>query len=173
EGPYFNKFSGNPVNPGLSFFPKINKGSSVIWYSTTTTGEGYMKIVDYTTVIEDKLKVYDTHLENMNNSSYTVDCETPGFKKGSDDVCRFKRESLGNCSSGSFGYDDMQPCFYLKINKRIWVHCKGKRAADVEHMGIIDYYPYQGFSGYYFPHFSIHSYFSPLVAIKFRNLTSK
>lgn len=45
--------------------------------------------------------------------------------------------------------------------------------ADIEFIGNIEYIPYQGFPGYYFPFLGVKNYLSPLVAVHFKNISSK
>lgn len=55
----------------------------------------------------------------------------------------------------------------------VWISCEGENPADVENMGPIEYYPRQGFPGYYFPYENSEGYLSPLVAIHFTKPTRK
>lgn len=50
----------------------------------------------------------------------------------------------------------------------VWVSCEGENPADVENIGPIEYYPRQGFPGYYYPYENSEGYLSPLVAIHFK-----
>jgi len=45
--------------------------------------------------------------------------------------------------------------------------------ADKEFIGNVEYKPYQGFPGYYFPFLGEKNYLSPLVAVHFKNISSK
>lgn len=49
----------------------------------------------------------------------------------------------------------------------VWVTCEGENPADIENIGPIEYYPRQGFPGYYFPYENSEGYLSPLVAVHF------
>lgn len=49
----------------------------------------------------------------------------------------------------------------------MWVSCEGENPADIENIGPIEYYPRQGFPGYYYPYENSEGYLSPLVAIHF------
>lgn len=55
----------------------------------------------------------------------------------------------------------------------VWISCEGENPADVENIGPIEYYPRQGFPGYYFPYENSEGYLSPLVAIHFTKPTRK
>lgn len=55
----------------------------------------------------------------------------------------------------------------------VWLSCEGENPADQENIGPIDYYPRQGFPGYYFPYENSEGYLSPLVAIHFTKPTRK
>lgn len=45
--------------------------------------------------------------------------------------------------------------------------CEGENPADVENIGPIEYYPRQGFPGYYYPYENSEGYLNPLVAVHF------
>lgn len=49
----------------------------------------------------------------------------------------------------------------------IWVSCEGENPADKENIGPVQYYPRQGFPGYFFPYENSEGYLSPLVAVQF------
>lgn len=49
----------------------------------------------------------------------------------------------------------------------VWVSCEGENPADVENVGPVEYYPRQGFPGYYYPYHNSEGYLSPLVAVHF------
>lgn len=49
----------------------------------------------------------------------------------------------------------------------IWVSCEGENPADIENVGPVEYYPRQGFPGYYYPYENSEGYLSPLVAVHF------
>lgn len=51
--------------------------------------------------------------------------------------------------------------------------CEGENPADVEFIGEIEYYPRQGFPGYFFPYENSEGYLSPLVAVVFKQPKSK
>lgn len=51
----------------------------------------------------------------------------------------------------------------------VWVSCEGENPADIENVGPIEYYPRQGFPGYYYPYENSEGYLSPLVAIHFKS----
>jgi sodium/potassium-transporting ATPase subunit beta len=53
------------------------------------------------------------------------------------------------------------------------VSCEGENPADREFIGTVEYIPYQGFPGYFYPYLAVKNYLSPLVAIHFRNITSE
>lgn len=63
--------------------------------------------------------------------------------------------------------------FFSKQLNTIWVSCEGENPADIENMGPIEYYPRQGFPGYYFPYENSEGYLSPLVAIHFTSPNRK
>ena len=54
-----------------------------------------------------------------------------------------------------------------KERNQIWVTCQGESPADEEIIGDVQYFPTQGFPGYYYPFKNTPGYLSPLVAVKF------
>lgn len=54
-----------------------------------------------------------------------------------------------------------------KERNQIWVTCQGESPADQEIIGDVQYFPTQGFPGYYYPFKNTPGYLSPLVAVKF------
>jgi Sodium / potassium ATPase beta chain. len=61
---------------------------------------------------------------------------------------------------------------WLQLNT-VWVSCEGMDPADSEFIGTVEYIPYQGFPGFYFPYLGVKNYLSPLVAVHFKNISSK
>lgn len=55
----------------------------------------------------------------------------------------------------------------------VWVSCEGENPADVENIGVIQYYPQRGFPSFYFPYLNVQNYLPPLVAIYFESPRSK
>ncbi|KAK1133550.1 hypothetical protein K0M31_011354 [Melipona bicolor] len=55
----------------------------------------------------------------------------------------------------------------------IWLSCNGANNVDKEHIGKIEYIPLPGFPVQYFPFTGQPGYLSPIVALKFKNLTRK
>lgn len=49
----------------------------------------------------------------------------------------------------------------------VWVSCEGENPSDVENIGPVQYYPTQGFPGYFYPYQNSEGYLSPLVAVHF------
>lgn len=60
--------------------------------------------------------------------------------------------------------------YYLQLDT-VWVSCEGENPADKEFIGTVEYLPYQGFPGYYYPFLDKRHYLSPLVAVHFKNIT--
>jgi hypothetical protein len=65
-----------------------------------------------------------------------------------------------------------QNIIHLQLNM-VWVSCQGENPADRENIGPIQYLPYRGFPGYYFPYTNQEGYLSPLVAVHFQRPKSK
>lgn len=56
-------------------------------------------------------------------------------------------------------------------NQMVWVTCEGENPADKESIGPIQYLPFHGFPGQYFPFKNQENYLSPLVAVFFEKPT--
>lgn len=54
--------------------------------------------------------------------------------------------------------------------KQVWVSCDGTHGPDKEKITNVNYYPYQGFPGYYYPYLNQEGYLSPIIAVQFPNL---
>ncbi|CAG5134097.1 unnamed protein product [Candidula unifasciata] len=66
---------------------------------------------------------------------------------------------------------------YIKkkyTNDRIWVDCHGENPADDDNLGLdaITYYPQQGFPLAFYPYMNQKDYRSPLMFVKFNNVTN-
>jgi hypothetical protein len=55
----------------------------------------------------------------------------------------------------------------------IWFTCEGENPADIENMGDITFYPYQGVADYFFPYKNQRGYLSPAVFVHVSNPKSK
>ena len=66
------------------------------------------------------------------------------------------------------GPETEEKCPHLRM---VWLSCEGETSADTEYMGPVDYRPFYGFPGQYFPFINQNHYLSPIVVIQFRNLT--
>lgn len=56
---------------------------------------------------------------------------------------------------------------------QIWLWCNGANSVDKEHVGDIEYLPSPGFPVKYFPFIGQPNYLSPIVALRFKNITRK
>lgn len=50
----------------------------------------------------------------------------------------------------------------------VWISCEGENPADQENIGPINYLPFRGFPGYFYPYENSEGYLSPLVAVHFQ-----
>jgi sodium/potassium-transporting ATPase subunit beta len=48
---------------------------------------------------------------------------------------------------------------------KVWLSCEGRQKTDQEHLGAVEYYPEQGFPGYYYPFRNQIGFKSPVVAM--------
>ncbi|XP_041988735.1 sodium/potassium-transporting ATPase subunit beta-2-like isoform X1 [Aricia agestis] len=82
----------------------------------------------------------------------------PEFYNSSDNLPAAMPEDLKEHIRNMTAYDKN----YLNM---VWVSCQGENPADRENIGPIQYLPYRGFPGYYFPYTNQEGYISPLVAV--------
>jgi hypothetical protein len=55
--------------------------------------------------------------------------------------------------------------FDFQKNK-VWLSCEGRNQDDRDHLGAVEYYPEQGFPGYYYPFRNQIGFRSPVVAMR-------
>ncbi|XP_037089002.1 sodium/potassium-transporting ATPase subunit beta-like [Pollicipes pollicipes] len=56
--------------------------------------------------------------------------------------------------------------------KNVWITCEGENPADVENIGLVNYYPHPGMPSFYYPFTNVQGYQSPLVAVEFSDVKS-
>ncbi|KYN41440.1 Sodium/potassium-transporting ATPase subunit beta-1, partial [Trachymyrmex septentrionalis] len=66
----------------------------------------------------------------------------------------------------------LQEAVQLSNKFQIWLWCDGVNNVDKEHIGEIEYLPSPGFSVQYFPFIGQPDYLTPIVALRFKNVTS-
>ena len=54
--------------------------------------------------------------------------------------------------------------------QNVWISCEGENPADIENIGLVNYYPHPGFPTYYYPFTNVQGYQSPLVAVEFADV---
>uniref|UniRef100_A0A646QIL4 ATPase-b2 n=1 Tax=Hemiscolopendra marginata TaxID=943146 RepID=A0A646QIL4_9MYRI len=57
-----------------------------------------------------------------------------------------------------------------QTTEMVWVTCEGENPADRENIGEIDYFPFAGLPGKYFPYKNVQGYLSPFVFAQFKSL---
>jgi sodium/potassium-transporting ATPase subunit beta len=55
----------------------------------------------------------------------------------------------------------------------VWLSCEGRNEDDTKNLGAIEYFPEQGFPGYYYPFRNQIGFRSPVVAMEIVNPTRK
>ncbi|KAH9636192.1 hypothetical protein HF086_007144 [Spodoptera exigua] len=90
----------------------------------------------------------------------------PAFYNSSDSLPGEMPDDLKEHIRNMTAYDKN----YLNM---VWVSCQGENPADRENIGPIQYMPYRGFPGYYFPYTNQEGYLSPLVAVHLQRPKSK
>ncbi|CRK99115.1 CLUMA_CG012158, isoform A [Clunio marinus] len=59
--------------------------------------------------------------------------------------------------------------YHPEYLQTVWVHCTGRTEMDTNLLGDVNYIPWMGFPGYFFPYKGQESYMEPLIAIQFTN----
>ena len=59
------------------------------------------------------------------------------------------------------------------VGRVIWFTCEGENPADIENLGDMVYYPYQGIADYFYPYKNQRGYLSPVVFLHLKNPKSK
>lgn len=54
--------------------------------------------------------------------------------------------------------------------KNVWITCEGENPADIENIGLVNYYPHPGMPSFYYPFTNVQGYQSPLVAVEFADV---
>ncbi|KAK0159750.1 hypothetical protein PV327_010830 [Microctonus hyperodae] len=67
---------------------------------------------------------------------------------------------------------DLKSIIKITEKPHVWLSCDGVTDYDKDHIGIIEYLPKPGFPVHYFPFTGHDKYLSPIVALKFNNITS-
>lgn len=62
---------------------------------------------------------------------------------------------------------------YLPTKNTIWVSCEGETDYESSLLGKVEYTPWKGFPGYFFPYRNQSDYWEPLVAIRFANAAGR
>ncbi|KAL3315301.1 Atp1b1p [Cichlidogyrus casuarinus] len=173
--------------PGLGFRP-LNSFKTALIAFDPSDPQSWMH---YVLNIRSFLDFYQD--PNLNPQDSFATCDT-GFKTPDDPQlpCKFLPVQLGPCvKQNNYGYDRIQPCVMLKINRVFgWVpdilnstyaphpilKCDGQNIQDIDVMGEIRYYPnittadgqvLGYFNSLYFPYLVQQSYRSPLVGVQF------
>ncbi|CAD1473837.1 unnamed protein product, partial [Heterotrigona itama] len=155
-------------SPGIVFKPNsVSATSPIISLNNSTNDTGPER---YIRALSDFLQEYRNNMSN-----YDFDClNEPSNTDRKEKPCFFDVASLGKCSKPPYGYAKypLQPCVLVKFNKpHIWLSCDGANNVDKEHIGEIEYIPLPAFPVQYFPFTGQPGYLSPIVALKFKNLT--
>jgi len=79
-----------------------------------------------------------------------------------------KQKILSTWEKHCRGGKNEERCPQLRM---VWLTCEGETLADKEWLGTVNYTPWQGFPGYYFPYHNQDHYLSPIVWIQFRKIT--
>uniref|UniRef100_A0A3Q3AV87 Sodium/potassium-transporting ATPase subunit beta n=1 Tax=Kryptolebias marmoratus TaxID=37003 RepID=A0A3Q3AV87_KRYMA len=201
---YKPKYQDRVAPPGLSHTPRSDKSEIVFKMSDESSYTKYVTSMDsLLQLYNESIQTNDQKFEDCGETPKTYmdrgELETEGQKH----ACRFNRMWLQNCSGLSdrtYGFKEGKPCLIVKLNRIvnfkprapsndsipealkgklydnvIPIHCKNKRAEDVDKIGEIKYYGIgEGFPLQYYPYYGkrLHpQYLQPLVAIHFTNLT--
>ncbi|KAK9869466.1 hypothetical protein WA026_003221 [Henosepilachna vigintioctopunctata] len=185
-------------NPGLGFrpLPAKTEDGALIWYNdkNKTTSEKWINLMD------EFLKPYlqNTTGKNMIPCDYTRSptdgqvciVDTTLFSHCSPEnnygyntpsPCVFlKLNRIWGWEPKYYteATEDMPEQLVIAINgtneeerQNIWISCEGEGPADKEHVQQFEYFPHQGFPGYYYPFRNVKNYLSPLIAVRILNPT--
>lgn len=61
----------------------------------------------------------------------------------------------------------------MEQRENIWISCEGEGPADKENIKQFQYFPHQGFPGYFYPFRNVKNYLSPLIAVMIVSPTRK
>ncbi|KOB68415.1 putative Sodium/potassium-transporting ATPase subunit beta-2 [Operophtera brumata] len=165
------------TSPGLGFRPlPPDVRSTLIWYK----GTGYESYKYWEDQLKDFLSVYKRKGQTAGTGQNIYNCGFGRPPPPHGRVCDVEIRELEPCiEENHFSFHNMPYDMPTELQEHIisksvenrdyvnmvWVTCQGETPADKENIGPIDYLPYPGFPGYFYPYENAEGYLSPLVAI--------
>ncbi|XP_019404381.1 PREDICTED: sodium/potassium-transporting ATPase subunit beta-1 [Crocodylus porosus] len=172
------KYQDRVAPPGLTQIPQVLKTEISFSASDSKSYEMYVKAINqFLLTYSDEQQMGNVAFEDCGEvpSSYKDRGEYKA-SQGRKNVCKFKRDWLGNCSGihdPTYGYKDGKPCLIIKLNRVmgfkpkppqnsslpedlvgkfheniIPIHCAGKKEEDVSKLGTVEYYGLGGLPGF-------------------------
>lgn len=182
-----------PQNPGMGFRPQPNETKAIVMFDPRKPHSyGY-----YVENIHGFLS-NPRELQDGANISYFAGQTSDYFRNCTADSkkaklgtkpCAFDLTEMPDvmreCVNQSYGFPSGQPCVAIKLNRVIEfvpklinesdpylrIRCEGQNAADRDNIGEIEYFPKDGVDTWHYPFMGQKHYLSPLVFVKFHNVT--
>lgn len=183
-----------PQNPGMGFRPQPNETKALLKFDPEKPNS-YNYYVEH---IDQYLSNPREIKEGMKNFSYFAGQDSEYFRnctvdspkaKASTKPCTYDLgkmpDVMRECVNQSYGFPSGQPCVAVKLNRIVEfmpkltnetdpylkIRCEGQNSADEDNVGSVEYFPKDGVEMWHYPYMGQKHYLSPLVFVKFRNLT--
>ncbi|XP_070606143.1 sodium/potassium-transporting ATPase subunit beta-1 [Erythrolamprus reginae] len=201
------KYQDRIAPPGLSNVPQVLKMEISFKPSDPSTYKPYVDQIEKFLKTYDDANQQEVNFENCGNEPSPPKERGPfDGSLGAMPSCKFFRSWLGNCSGitdTNYGYEEGKPCVIIKLNRILGytpkipqndsipqellakynpniipIHCTAKREEELNKIGAVEYYGFNGFGGFplqYYPYYGKliqPKYLQPLVAVQFTNLTT-
>uniref|UniRef100_A0A8D2Q9N9 Sodium/potassium-transporting ATPase subunit beta n=1 Tax=Varanus komodoensis TaxID=61221 RepID=A0A8D2Q9N9_VARKO len=177
--PFIPKYQDRLSVPGMMIRPKTEALDITYNVTNTESWEGYVRMLNNFLDGESGVATNERCLPGRYNEQ--PDNGVLNYPKR---ACQFNRTELRDCSGlndTNYGYREGRPCILVKMNR---VGCElrvssrgsvtGRRCAieDAQKLGEIEMFPPNGnIDLMYFPYYGKKVHVSPVVAVKFLNLT--
>lgn len=176
-------------NPGMGFRPQADHDSTLIQFSTQDVNTyadevaNLMKYLKENNYIDDKNVSIDPKIFDGTNKDCGIDStnvnKSFGYADGQPCIL-LKMNKVFGWIPQMFDNDSLTT-EHGEVAKKmlgdrltgsdIGVSCEGENDAEQDSMGLVEFFPRNGFSGQYFPYLNAPDYRAPLVWAKFRNAT--
>jgi len=183
-----------PQKPGMGFRPQPDETNALIKFNP----EQPKSYEDYVKNIHQYLSSPFPRVNKRANISYFTGQDSKYFRnctvdsskaKPTTKPCAFDLGEMPNvtkeCVNQSYGFPSGQPCVAVKLNRIIEfvpeltnetdpylkIRCEGLYPADEDNIGPVEYFPKDGVDTWHYPYMGQKYYLSPLVFVKFRQVT--
>uniref|UniRef100_V9L7Q2 Sodium/potassium-transporting ATPase subunit beta n=1 Tax=Callorhinchus milii TaxID=7868 RepID=V9L7Q2_CALMI len=184
---YTPKYQDRIVHPGLMIRPRTEGLTVTFNVSDRASWQSYV------TALNAYLDPYNESVQASKNDVcrpgvYHLQEDSGNVRNTPKRSCQFNRTLLGECSGledRTYGYGEGRPCILIKLNRIIgflpgegktpFISCGGK-ASDSEKVHELQYFPPNAtLDLMYYPYYGRQShvnYTQPLIAVKFRNVST-